>query len=49
MQAFSGLGVEFVAARPVAIDGNLNAFTQPRTSEGIQFQLVERGAAPQEA
>jgi hypothetical protein len=28
---------------------NLNAFTQPHTSEGIQFQLLGRGAAPQEA
>ncbi|MGI5192314.1 VOC family protein [Streptomyces sp. CA-288835] len=49
MQAFSGFGVEFVAPQPVAIDGNLNAFTQPHTSEGIQFQLVERRAAPREA
>lgn len=45
MQAVRGLGVDFVAPEPVAIDGNLNAFTQPHTSEGIQFQLVERGAA----
>ncbi|MFJ2827273.1 VOC family protein [Streptomyces sp. NPDC087263] len=45
MKAIRGLGVEFVAPQPVAIDGNLNAFTQPDTSQGIQSQLVERGAA----
>ncbi|MFI6685547.1 VOC family protein [Streptomyces sp. NPDC050485] len=45
MNAIRGLGVDFVSAHPVAIDGNLNAFTQPNTSEGIQFQLVQRGAA----
>ncbi|MEU4846751.1 VOC family protein [Streptomyces gilvosporeus] len=43
--AVRGLGVDFVAPQPVAIDGNLNAFTRPHTSEGIQFQFVERGAA----
>lgn len=45
MQTLRGLGVEFVAPQPVAIDGNLNAFSRPDTSEGIQFQLVERDAA----
>ncbi len=45
MQTLRGLGVEFVAPQPVAIDGNLNAFSRPDTSEGIQFQLLERGAA----
>src|SRR5437879_948099 len=45
MQALRGLGVDFVAPEPVAIDGNLNAFTREDTSEGIQFQIVERGTA----
>ncbi|MFI6054533.1 VOC family protein [Streptomyces violascens] len=45
MSAIRGLGVDFVAQQPVAIDGNLNAFTQPNTSEGIQFQLVQRDGA----
>lgn len=45
MQTLRGLGVEFVAPQPVAIDGNLNAFSRPDTSEGIQFQLLERDAA----
>jgi methylmalonyl-CoA/ethylmalonyl-CoA epimerase len=45
MEAVRGLGVDFVAAEPTPIDGNLNAFTQPHTSEGIQFQFVEHGAA----
>ena len=48
MRVVGGWGVEFVAAEPVAIDGNLNAFTQPDSSEGIQFQFVERGAACKE-
>ncbi|MFI0766441.1 VOC family protein [Streptomyces melanosporofaciens] len=45
MRTLRGLGVEFVAPQPVAIDGNLNAFSRPDTSEGIQFQLLERDAA----
>lgn len=45
MQTLRGIGVEFVAPEPVAIDGNLNAFSRPDTSEGIQFQLLERAAA----
>ncbi|MFJ2198588.1 VOC family protein [Streptomyces violaceusniger] len=45
MQTLRGIGVEFVAPEPVAIDGNLNAFSRPDTSEGIQFQLLERDAA----
>lgn len=46
MDAVRALGVEFTTPRPVAIDGNLNIFTQPDTCEGIQLQLVEPDAAP---
>lgn len=45
MEAIRGLGVELTADQPVAASGNLNAWTRPHTSEGIQFQLVERDAA----
>lgn len=40
-----GLGVDFITPHPVPIDGNLNIFTKPDSSEGIQFQLVEKGVA----
>ncbi|OLZ62609.1 hypothetical protein AV521_41560 [Streptomyces sp. IMTB 2501] len=46
MEAVRGLGVDFTTPQPVAIDGNLNIFTRPDTCEGIQFQLVQPGAAP---
>ena len=44
IQAVRGLGVEFTTAGPVPVGPNLNAWTRPETSDGIQFQLVQRDA-----
>lgn len=45
MRAVRGLGVDLTTEQPVPVGPNLNAWTEPRTSEGVQFQLVERDAA----
>jgi methylmalonyl-CoA/ethylmalonyl-CoA epimerase len=44
MTAIMGLGVELTTDAPVPVGPNLNAWTRPETSTGIQFQLVERDA-----
>lgn len=44
IKAIQGLGVEFTTSEPVPVGPNLNAWTQPETSDGIQFQLVQRDA-----
>jgi methylmalonyl-CoA/ethylmalonyl-CoA epimerase len=44
MTAMRGLGVELTTATPVPVGPNLNAWTRPETSTGVQFQLVERDA-----
>ncbi|MER6467995.1 VOC family protein [Streptomyces collinus] len=44
MRAVRGLGVDLTTSEPVAVGPNLNAWTQPATSVGIQFQLVQRDA-----
>lgn len=49
MKAVQGLGIELTTGVPVPVGPNLNAWTQPETSEGIQFQLVQRDAVPSPA
>ena len=44
IKAIQGLGIEFTTAAPVPVGPNLNAWTRPETSDGIQFQLVQRDA-----
>nr|WSZ98942.1 VOC family protein [Streptomyces sp. NBC_00857] len=44
MRAVQGLGVDLTTSEPVPVGPNLNAWTQPATSRGIQFQLVQRDA-----
>ncbi|MFJ1748808.1 MULTISPECIES: VOC family protein [unclassified Streptomyces] len=44
MRAVQGLGVELTTSEPVPVGPNLNAWTRPETSDGIQFQLVQRDA-----
>ncbi|MFJ4715553.1 VOC family protein [Streptomyces sp. NPDC088785] len=44
MRAVQGLGVELTTDEPVPVGPNLNAWTRPATSRGIQFQLVQRDA-----
>jgi methylmalonyl-CoA/ethylmalonyl-CoA epimerase len=43
--ALRGLGVTFNTDAPVAAGRNLNVWTQPDSSDGIQFQLLEKDAA----
>lgn len=45
MKTVRCLGVEPTTSEPVPVGPNLNAWTQPETSDGIQFQLVQRNAA----
>jgi methylmalonyl-CoA/ethylmalonyl-CoA epimerase len=42
MAAVRGLGVTLTTDRPVPVGPTLNAWTEPETSRGIQFQLVRR-------
>ncbi|MEU8928301.1 VOC family protein [Streptomyces sp. NPDC048409] len=44
MKAVQGLGVELTTGEPVPVGPNLNAWTEPHTSNGVQFQLVQRDA-----
>ncbi|MFJ6696413.1 VOC family protein [Streptomyces sp. NPDC091272] len=44
MKAVQGLGVELTTSEPVPVGPNLNAWTEPHTSNGVQFQLVQRDA-----
>jgi methylmalonyl-CoA/ethylmalonyl-CoA epimerase len=44
MDAIHGLGVRFTTDQPVMVGPNLNSWTEPESSEGIQFQLVKRDA-----
>ncbi|OKJ99620.1 hypothetical protein AMK26_26740 [Streptomyces sp. CB03234] len=44
IKAVQGLGVDFTTTEPVPVGPNLNAWTRPETSDGIQFQLVQRDA-----
>jgi methylmalonyl-CoA/ethylmalonyl-CoA epimerase len=44
MKAVQGLGAELTTGEPVPVGPNLNAWTRPETSSGIQFQLVQRDA-----
>ncbi|MEU8890412.1 VOC family protein [Streptomyces sp. NPDC048442] len=44
MKAVQQLGIELTTSAPVPVGPNLNAWTQPESSNGIQFQLVQRDA-----
>lgn len=44
MKAARGPGVELTTSEPVPVGPNLNAWTEPQTSKGLQFQLVQRDA-----
>jgi methylmalonyl-CoA/ethylmalonyl-CoA epimerase len=45
MQALRGLGVQTTSADPLPIGANLNYWTRPETCDGVQYQLIEKGAA----
>ena len=45
LQALRGLGVETTFPDPTAVGANLNYWTEPATCDGVQYQLIEKGAA----
>ena len=45
MQALRGLGVRATTADPQAVGANLNYWTRAETCDGVQYQLIEKGAA----
>jgi methylmalonyl-CoA/ethylmalonyl-CoA epimerase len=45
LAALRGLGVETTTADPMAVGANLNYWTRPETCDGVQYQLIEKGAA----
>ena len=42
MDIIRGLGVDMTTDAPVPVGPTLNAWTDPKTSHGIQFQFVQR-------
>jgi methylmalonyl-CoA/ethylmalonyl-CoA epimerase len=45
LQALRGLGVQTTTPDPMAVGANLNYWTTPETCDGVQYQLIEKGAA----
>ncbi len=45
LEALRGLGVATTTAEPMAVGGNLNFWTRAETCDGVQYQLIEKGAA----
>ena len=45
LRALGGLGVETTTADPMVVGANLNYWTKAETSDGVQYQLIEKGAA----
>ncbi len=43
LQALSGLGVKPQQAEPIKIGANLNAWTVAESSDGVVYQLIEKG------
>jgi methylmalonyl-CoA/ethylmalonyl-CoA epimerase len=46
LQALSGLGVKTTTPDALAISGNLSFWTTAESCDGVQYQLIEKGAAP---
>lgn len=49
IEALRGLGVSTTTLEPLAVGANLNFWTKPETSDGVQYQLIEKGAAQRTA
>ncbi len=49
LRALRGLGVETTTADPLAVGANLNYWTKAETTDGVQYQLIEKGAAGRQA
>ena len=45
MEALRGLGVDTTTAEPVPVGANLNYWTRADSCDGVQYQLIEKGAA----
>lgn len=45
LEALRGLGVQTTTTDPMAVGANLNYWTRPETCDGVQYQLIEKGAA----
>jgi methylmalonyl-CoA/ethylmalonyl-CoA epimerase len=45
LAALRGLGVETTTVDPMAVGANLNYWTRAETCDGVQYQLIEKGAA----
>jgi methylmalonyl-CoA/ethylmalonyl-CoA epimerase len=45
LEALRGLGVETTTPDPMPVGANLNYWTQAETCDGVQYQLIEKGAA----
>jgi methylmalonyl-CoA/ethylmalonyl-CoA epimerase len=45
LQALRGLGVRTTTPEPMAVGANLNYWTAPESCDGVQYQLIEKGAA----
>lgn len=45
LHAIRGLGVETTTADPVAVGANLSYWTKAETSDGVQYQLIEKGGS----
>jgi methylmalonyl-CoA/ethylmalonyl-CoA epimerase len=44
LAAIRGLGVDIDSDAPVPVGKNLNVWTLPETSEGVQYQFLEKNA-----
>lgn len=44
LEALSGLGVKPQQADPIKVGANLNAWTIAETSDGVVYQLIEKGS-----
>ena len=45
MEALRRLGVRTTTADPLAVGANLSYWTRAETCDGVQYQLIEKGAA----
>jgi methylmalonyl-CoA/ethylmalonyl-CoA epimerase len=45
LQALQGLGVKTTTSEPMAVGANLNYWTTAESCDGVQYQLIEKGAA----
>lgn len=44
LDALRGLGVDFNSEAPVQVGRNLNVWTLPETSDGVQYQFLQKNA-----